>query len=78
MEKHNLNDLINKAKAKNQNKTIQKVTPIKKDIEDEIQFSFYLSKNLLKQMKQKALDENESIKSIINSALKSYLKIEKN
>ncbi len=78
MEKHNLNDLINKAKANNQNKTIQKVTPIKKDFEDEIQFSFYLSKDLLKQMKQKALDDNESIKSIINYALKSYLKIEKN
>lgn len=78
MEKHNLNDLINKAKANNQNKIIQKVTPIKKDFEDEIQFSFYLSKDLLKQMKQKALDENHSIKSIINYALRSYLKIEQN
>lgn len=73
MEKHNLNDLINKAKASNQNKTIQKVTPIKNDIQDEIQFSFYLSKNLLKQMKQKALDEETSLKKLINTAIKKSL-----
>lgn len=73
MIKHNLKDLINKAKASSQNKTIQKVTPIRKTEEKEIQFSFYLSKQLLKQLKQKALDNDESIKNIINDALKGYL-----
>lgn len=75
MEKHNINDLINKAKASNQKKTIQKVTPITKSDKNEVQFSFYLSKELLKQIKQKALDENETMKNIINKALEQYLAV---
>lgn len=73
MEKQNINDLINKAKANNQPKTIQKVTPVDKRENNEVQFSFYLSKTLLKELKQKALNEDKTIKYIINEALKMYL-----
>ncbi|WP_272023612.1 hypothetical protein [Olleya namhaensis] len=74
MEKQNINDLINKAKANNQPKTIQKVTPIEIKENNEVQFSFYLSKTLLKHLKQKALNEEKSIKNIINKALEIHLK----
>lgn len=73
MEKQNFNDLINKAKASNQIKTIQKVVPIPIKETEEVQFSFYLDKNLLKQIKQQALNQDESIKNIINKALENYL-----
>ncbi|MCF8715529.1 hypothetical protein JM658_11900 [Joostella atrarenae] len=76
MDKQNFNDLISKAKAKNQKKTIQKVTPVTTRATEEVQFSFYLEKTLLKQLKLRALDDNESIKSTINEALKLYLKID--
>ena len=72
MEKQNLNDLISKAKASNQEKAIQKVVPVKTKTTTEVQFSFYLEKTLLKQLKQHALDNNESIKNTINKALKMY------
>ncbi|WP_299155354.1 hypothetical protein [uncultured Christiangramia sp.] len=74
MAKQNFNELIKKAKSSNQQKTIQKVTPIRTSIEAEVQFSFYLSKQLLKDIKQQALDENDSIKNVINKALEQYLK----
>ncbi|OSY88522.1 hypothetical protein WH52_07155 [Tenacibaculum holothuriorum] len=74
MEKQNFNDLINKAKANNQPKTIQKVVPIPTKETEEVQFSFYLDKNLLKKIKQHALNENKSIKNIINKALENYIK----
>lgn len=74
MEKQNFNDLINKAKANNQTKVIQKVVPVPAKENEEVQFSFYLDKNLLKKIKQHALNEDESIKSIINKALENYIK----
>lgn len=74
MEKQNFNDLINKAKANNQAKVIQKVVPIPAKENEEVQFSFYLNKNLLKKIKQQALNEDESIKNIINKALENYIK----
>jgi len=74
MEKQNLNDLISKAKASNQGRAIQKVVPVKAKTTPEVQFSFYLEKTLLKQLKQHALDNNESIKNTINKALRMYLK----
>ena len=47
MEKQNFNDLINKAKANNQAKTIQKVVPIPAKETEEVQFSFYQDKTTL-------------------------------
>ncbi|GFD73892.1 hypothetical protein KUL113_33120 [Tenacibaculum sp. KUL113] len=74
MEKQNFNDLINKAKASNQVKTIQKVIPVTVKEIEEVQFSFYLDKKLLKRIKQQALNKEDSIKNIINNALEDYLK----
>jgi len=72
MEKQNFNDLINKAKSSNQTKTVQKIVPIEIK-EEEAQFSFYLNKKLLKKLKQQALNEDQSIKNVINKALENYL-----
>jgi tRNA G26 N,N-dimethylase Trm1 len=73
MEKQNINDLINRAKSSNQQKAIQKIVPvIAKEIE-EVQFSFYLEKELLKKLKLKALQEDTSMKQIVNDAIKSSL-----
>lgn len=74
MEKQNINELINKAKSSNQQKTIQKIVPIAiKEIED-VQFSFYLEKELLKKLKLKALQEDTSMKQLVNDAIKESLK----
>lgn len=73
MDKQNFNDLIKKAKASNQPKVIQKIVPIPVKESKEVQFSFYLDKNLLKRIKLKALNEEKSIKNIINEALENFL-----
>ena len=74
MEKQNINDLINKAKSSNQQKAIQKIVPvIAKEIE-EVQFSFYIEKELLKKIKLKALKEDTSMKQLVNDAIKDSLK----
>ncbi|MBO3097612.1 hypothetical protein [Gelidibacter pelagius] len=75
MEKQSINELISKAKASNQSKTVQKVIPVKSSQNEEVQFSFYLSKQLLKKVKLKALKEDEKIKTIINKALELYLEV---
>lgn len=74
MEKQNINDLINKVKANNQSKTIQKVVTVDKIENNEIQFSFYLPKPLLKELKDNAFHKNKKIKHVINEALIMYLK----
>ncbi|WP_111706572.1 hypothetical protein [Lutibacter citreus] len=73
MEKTDFNKLINKAKSSNSNKTIQKVTPVNSKTADETQFSFYIEKELLKKLKLKALEEDASIKSIVNKSIETYL-----
>lgn len=76
MEKQNFSDLISKVKTSGTTKTIQKVVPVPIKENEEVQFSFYLNKSLLKKIKQQALNNDESIKSIINKALENYLKTE--
>lgn len=73
MEKQNINDLINKAKSSNQQKAIQKIVPIVTKEIEEVQFSFYLEKELLKKLKLKALHEDTSMKQIVNDAVRSFL-----
>lgn len=74
MEKKSINDLINMAKSSNQQKTIQKIVPvITKEIE-EVQFSFYIEKKLLKKLKIRALQDDTSMKQIANDAIKLFLK----
>ena len=70
MEKQNMNELINKAKSSNQNKTIQKIVPITTKGIEEIQFSFYMEKELLKKLKLKAVQEETSLKQLVNNAIK--------
>ena len=73
MEKQNINDLINKAKSSNQQKAIQKIVPIVTKEIEEVQFSFYFEKELLKKLKFKALQEDTSMKQIVNEDVKSFL-----
>lgn len=73
MEKQNISDLINKVKSNGQNKTTQKVVPIPKK-KDNVQFSFYIEKSLLKKLKQKALNNDVSIKRIIVNAIENSFK----
>ena len=74
MEKQNINDLINKAKSSNQQKAIQKIVPIVTKEIEEVQFSFYIQKELLKKLKLTALQEDTSMKQIVNDALKESLR----
>ncbi|WP_405606228.1 hypothetical protein [Polaribacter sp. Asnod1-A03] len=74
MEKQNINELINKAKSSNQSKTIQKIVPIAVKETEEIQFSFYIEKELLKKVKLKAVQQETSMKQLVNNAIKKFLK----
>lgn len=74
MENQNMNELINKAKSNNQKKTIQKIVPVTTKEIEEIQFSFYIEKSLLKKLKLKAIQQDTSMKQLVNNAIKSALK----
>ena len=73
MEKHNINELINIAKKSSTKKVIQKVIPASKIEKEEVQFSFYIEKSLLKKVKLRALELDISIKSFINNAIENNL-----
>ena len=73
MENQNINELINKAKSSNQQKVIQKIVPILNKEVDEVQFSFYIEKELLKKLKMKALQNETSMKLLVNDAIKQFL-----
>jgi len=73
MEKSDFSKLINQAKEKPVKKVIQKVIPIVFEEVNEVQFSFYIKKILLKQLKVRALEEEQSIKYLINESIKAYL-----
>lgn len=73
MEKQNFNELINKAKSNNQKKTIQKIVPVTVKETEEIQFSFYIEKELFKKLKLKAIQQETSMKQLVNNAIKKSL-----
>ena len=73
MEKQNINELINQAKSSNQNKTIQKIVPVITKETEEVQFSFYIEKELLKKLKLKAIQEDTSMKQLVNNAIKNSI-----
>ena len=73
MEKQNINELINMAKSNNQQIKIQKIVPIVNKEVDEVQFSFYIEKELLKKLKMKALQNETSMKLLVNDAIKQFL-----
>ncbi|MBP6755368.1 MAG: ribbon-helix-helix protein, CopG family [Bacteroidia bacterium] len=73
MKSENINDLINQVKSNNEKNIIQKIVPVfNKDIE-EIQFSFYIEKELYKKLKLKAINEEMSMKEIMNEALRKFI-----
>lgn len=73
MESESMNDLINKVKSNNHQNKIQKIVPVSiKEIE-EVQFSFYIEKELYKKLKLKAFQNEISMKEIVNNALRNSL-----
>lgn len=73
MKSDNINDLINKVKSNNEKSKIQKIVPVSiKEIE-EIQFSFYIEKELYKKLKLKSINEEMSMKEIMNEALRKFI-----
>ena len=73
MKSDNINDLINKVKSNNKQNKIQKIVPVSiKEIE-EIQFSFYIEKELYKKLKLKSINEEMSMKEIMNEALRKFI-----
>ena len=73
MKSDNINDLISKVKSKNEQNKIQKIVPVSiKEIE-EIQFSFYIEKELYKKLKLKSINEEMSMKEIMNEALRKFI-----
>lgn len=74
MEELDLTSLIDQAKKATQT-PIQRVRPVKKvkPAEKEIQIAFYLPKSLYKKVKQRALQEEVSIKSILTLSIEKYI-----
>jgi hypothetical protein len=73
MKSENINDLINQVKSNNKKNIIQKIVPVfNKDIEEK-QFSFYIEKELYKKLKLKAINEEMSMKEIMNEALRKFI-----
>ena len=73
MESESMNDLINKVKSNNQQNQIQKVVPVLSKEIEEVQFSFYIEKEIYKKLKLKAFQEDTSMKQLVNDALKESL-----
>ena len=76
MEKYNekLKDLANRVKNSNQIIPLQQVSEASVKIKvDEVQLNVWMPKELLFSLKRKALDEQKSLKQIINDAVKKYL-----
>ena len=60
-------------KHNNEQNKIQKIVPVSiKEIE-EIQFSFYIEKELYKKLKLKSINEEMSMKEIMNESLRKFI-----
>ena len=75
MSKSEFNNLIAQARASKPDKSIQKVVPEIPIDKNEKQFSFYIDETVLRRLKEKALKEDRSIKSIINESIINYLNL---
>lgn len=73
MKSENINDLINQVKSNNEQNIIQKIVPISNKKIEEIQFSFYIEKELYKKLKLKAIKQEMSMKEIVNEALRKFI-----
>ena len=68
-----MNDLINKVKSNNQQNQIQKIVPVSNKETEEVQFSFYIEKELYKKLKLKALQDEISMKEFLHNAIRNSL-----
>ena len=73
MESESMNDLINKVKSNNHQNKIQKIVPVSNKETEEVQFSFYIEKELYKKLKLKSINEEMSMKEIMNEALRKFI-----
>ena len=73
MESESMNDLINKVKSNNHQNKIQKIVPVSSKEIEEVQFSFYIEKELYKKLKLKAFQNEISMKEIVNNAIRNSL-----
>lgn len=73
MESESMNDLINKIKSKNHQNQIQKIVPVPNKETEEVQFSFYIEKELYKKLKLKALQDEISMKEFLHNAIRNSL-----
>ncbi|CAZ96853.1 hypothetical protein [Zobellia galactanivorans] len=73
MAKSEFDSLIAQARASQPKKTIQKIVPEKVQSNNEKQFSFYIDKTILKQLKSRAIEDDKSLKAIINESILNYL-----
>lgn len=73
MESKNINDLINQVKSKNHQNQIQKIVPVSNKETEEVQFSFYIEKELYKKLKLKALQDEISMKEFLHNAIRNSL-----
>lgn len=68
-----MNDLINKVKSNNQQSQIQKIVPVSKKETEEVQFSFYIEKELYKKLKLKAFEKDITMKEFLHKAIRNSL-----
>lgn len=73
MAKSEFDSLIAQARASQTKKIIQKIVPEKVQSSNEKQFSFYIDKIILRQLKSRAIEEDRSLKAIINESILNYL-----
>jgi predicted HicB family RNase H-like nuclease len=75
MEKKKFSSLIDQLKSAQPKEVQQKVIPNKiSKLENETQFSFYIDKKLLKKLKMNSVQNEKSIKDLINAAITEYIK----
>ncbi len=73
MESESMNDLINKVKSSNNQNQIQKVVPVLSKEIEEVQFSFYIEKELYKKLKLKAFEKDITMKEFLHNAIRNSL-----
>ena len=73
MESESMNDLINKVKSSNNQNQIQKVVPVLSKEIEEVQFSFYIEKELYKKLKLKAFEKDITMKEFLHFAIRNSL-----
>lgn len=74
-KKKNIKDLLKEIQNKKHPQTIQEVKPIVESVnKDMVQCNFDIHPNLKKRLKLRALEENQTIKETITTAIETYLK----